>query len=101
MLLLNWLTYKAIKDLRTLVTEKVASEKYDKFWLDGFLERMKHDDVLTLKEILENANKGNIINELEKFIANFEKTLVDRKKDLHKQDKERAKVIYYLQLNIF
>lgn len=74
------------------MAEKVDNPKYDKFWLDGMLEKMKHEDVVALKERLEKQTKETALKDLEAWVQEFEKILAERKKTLHQQDKVKAKV---------
>ena len=83
---------KAIKDLRTTFAEKVESNEYDKFWLQSFMEKMKVDDMIAMKEALDPTTKQTSLKVLKEFIEKFNKTLEDRKKQNAKDDKERQKV---------
>lgn len=78
--------------MKTTFAEKVDSKEYDRFWLDSFMEKMKMEDMISMKEALENTTKQTSLPVLKEFIANFTKTLEDRRKDSIKQEKERVKV---------
>lgn len=80
--------------MKTAHAEKIDSTEYDKFWLQSFMERMKHEDNVELGQILMKAPKDKALNELKSYVEKFEKTHEQRTKDLYKKDKEMAKVFF-------
>ena len=74
--------------------EKIESDEYDKYWLESFMEKLKHDDKVELGKMLGEKAKGDeAFNALMTFVGRFEKTHEKRTKELYKKDKEQEKVI--------
>ncbi len=85
--------FKAIKELKAAFQEKVDSPEYDRFWLESQMEKMKVDDMISLKEKLDGVSKKDGLNALKEYMTEFEAIIEDRKKQNKKEDKERNKVI--------
>jgi DnaJ family protein C protein 2 len=82
---------KAIKDLKTVFAEKVDHPDYDRFWLESFMEKLKHEDKIDLTNALTKAPLEHVCDELLVFIRKFDKTLERRSKELYQKDKELEK----------
>ena len=71
--------------------EKIDSAEYDKYWLESFMEKLRHQDIVELGTLLGSKTKQEAFDELMKFVGRFEKTLEQRTKELYKKDKEQEK----------
>jgi len=82
---------KAKKDLKTVFAEKITAEGYDRFWLESFMEKLKHNDIVEMGKRLTDAPKDKAFDELKQYIADFEKAHEKRTKEMYQKHKDAAK----------
>jgi DnaJ family protein C protein 2 len=82
---------KAKKDLKTVFAEKINADGYDRFWLESFMEKLKHNDIVEMGKRLIEAPKDKALDELKNYIADFEQAHDKRTKEMYKKHKDAAK----------
>jgi len=78
--------------LKTVFAEKITAEGYDRFWLESFMEKLKHNDIVEMGKRLTDAPKDKAFDELKQYIADFEKAHEKRTKEMYQKHKDAAKV---------
>jgi len=82
---------QAIKDLKAVFVEKITLEGHDRFWLESFMEKMKHNDIVEMGKRLIEATKAKANDELKKYIEEFEKAHSKKTKEMFQKHKDAAK----------
>jgi len=82
-----------VKKFESLLSEKVKEKKYDIYFAEEFVKKLQQADLESVNAVLEQSKTQDVaVKCLEKFIADFTKHTVDKKKQESMEREKKKKM---------